>query len=69
LLRYDDVHDGPFHHRKGGDRKLNDADRFAAVMSQVLGRRLTYDDLTGKSESPHHAPTGTGQAQQTPEPF
>jgi transposase-like protein len=64
LARYVDEQVFRYNHRKDGDRKLNDADRFAAVMSQVLGRRLTYDDLTGKSESPHHAPTGTGQTAQ-----
>jgi hypothetical protein len=45
-------------------QRINDADRFVAVMSQVLGRRLTNDDLAGKSESLHHAPTGTGQTTQ-----
>jgi hypothetical protein len=39
------------------------------VMSEVLNRRLTYSDLTGKSASPHHEATGTREAQQTPEPF
>jgi transposase-like protein len=66
LSRYVDEQVFRYNHRKDGDRKLNDADRFNAVMSQVLGRRLTYDDLTGKSESPHHAPTGAGT---TEEPF
>lgn len=33
---------------------------FTAAMSQIAGRRLTYSDLTGKSDSPHHAETGTG---------
>jgi len=33
-------------------------------MSLIAGHRLTYSDLTGKSESPHHAPTGTGQTAQ-----
>jgi transposase-like protein len=65
LARYVDEQVFRYNYRKDGDRKLNDADRFAAVMSQVLGRRLTYSDLTGKSDSPHHAPTGTG----TEEPF
>jgi transposase-like protein len=66
LARYVDEQVFRYNHRKDGDRKLNDADRFAAVMSEVLGRRLTYSDLTGKSESPHHAPTGAGE---TPIPF
>jgi transposase-like protein len=61
LSRYVDEQVFRYNHRKDGDRKLNDSDRFAAVMVQVLGRRLTYSDLTGKSDSPHHAATGTGE--------
>jgi transposase-like protein len=66
LARYVDEQVFRYNHRKDGDRKLNDADRFAAVMSEVYNRRLTYSDLTGKSASPHHAPTGAGE---TPIPF
>jgi transposase-like protein len=65
LSRYVDEQVFRYNHRKDGDRKLNDADRFAAVMSEVLGRRLTYSDLTGKSDSPHHAATGTGTVQES----
>jgi transposase-like protein len=32
-------------------RKLTDAERFAVVMKQIVGRRLTYAALTGKTES------------------
>jgi transposase-like protein len=32
-------------------RKLTDAERFTMVMSQIVDRRLTYDELTGKTES------------------
>jgi len=63
LSRYVDEQVFRYNHRKDGDRKLNDSDRFAAVMAQVLGHRLTYSDLTGKSDSPHHAPTGAGEIQ------
>jgi transposase-like protein len=35
-----------FNHRNG-----NDADRFAAVMPRVLGKRLKYDALIGKEEA------------------
>jgi transposase-like protein len=66
LSRYVDEQVFRFNNRKHGIRKLNDADRFNAVMSQVLGRRLTYSDLTGKSDSPHHAPTGAGEATEIP---
>ena len=31
--------------------KLTDAERFASVMKQVVGRRLTYNELIGKTES------------------
>jgi len=62
LFRYVDEQVFRYNHRKDGDRKLTDSDRFAAAMSQVLGRRLTYSDLTGKSQSPHHETTGTGEA-------
>lgn len=31
-------------------RRFTDAERFALVIGQVIGRRLTYADLTGKSE-------------------
>src|SRR5882672_7117706 len=65
LARYVDEQVFRYNDRKDGDRKMTDTERFTAVMSQVLGRRHTYSDLTGKSESPHHAPTGTG----TPIPF
>jgi transposase-like protein len=66
LSRYVDEQVFRFNTRKDGDRKISDSERFASLMSQVLGHRLTYSDLTGKSDSPHHAPTGAGTAQ---EPF
>lgn len=64
LSRYVDEQVFRFNHRKEGNHKLTDADRFSAVMSDVLNRRLTYAALTGKSDSPHHPPTGTGQTAQ-----
>jgi transposase-like protein len=33
------------------NRKTTDAERFVAVMKQIVGRRLTYAGLTGKSDS------------------
>jgi len=33
------------------ERKRNDGERFIGVASSVLGRRLTYAELTGKTES------------------
>jgi len=38
-----------FNNRATKDNPLNDADRFALVMSQVGGKRLTYAQLTGKT--------------------
>lgn len=39
-----------FNNRATKDNPLNDADRFALVMSQIAGKRLTYADLTGKGQ-------------------
>jgi transposase-like protein len=55
-----------YNNRATKDNKLNDADRFALVMSQVAGKRLTYAKLTGKgTDSVCHLQAGTGQE----EPF
>jgi transposase-like protein len=32
------------------NRLISDAERFTSVMKQIVGRRLTYDELTGKAE-------------------
>ena len=63
LARYVDEQVFRYNNRATKEHRRNDADRFKLAMSQVLGRRLTYSDLTGKSESPHHAETGTGTAE------
>jgi transposase-like protein len=60
LHRYLDEQTFRFNNRKD----MNDSQRFELAMGNVFGKRLTYDQLTGKSESPHHAPTGTGQTAQ-----
>lgn len=52
-----------FNNRKDGLRKITDAERFSAAMSQVFGKRLTYADLTGKNQSPRHEATGTGETE------
>jgi hypothetical protein len=31
-------------------KDMNDADRFDAVIRQIVGRRLTYAELTGKAD-------------------
>jgi hypothetical protein len=33
------------------DRKLTDAERFDTAVKGIVGKRLTYDPLTGKLES------------------
>ena len=45
LFRYVDEQAFPFNFWRG-----TDADRFAEVMSKIVGRRLTSSELTGKSE-------------------
>ena len=64
LARYVDEQVFRFNNRRNDERKLTDSERFELAMHQIAGKRLTYSDLTGKSESPHHAPTGTGQTAQ-----
>jgi transposase-like protein len=64
LARYVDEQVFRFNNRRNDERKLTDSERFELAMQQIAGKRLTYSDLTGKSESPHHAPTGTGQTAQ-----
>ena len=34
------------------ERKNDDGGRFALALSQIVGRRLTYKQLTGKTETP-----------------
>jgi hypothetical protein len=49
LFRYVDEQAFRFNNRKGVDgSKLNDAARFNIAMSQVIGKRLTLAELTGK---------------------
>ncbi|MGA7765843.1 MAG: IS1595 family transposase [Candidatus Sulfotelmatobacter sp.] len=57
LYRYLDEQMFRFNNRKD----MNDAQRFELGMSQVFGKRLTYEQLTGKNESPRHETTGTGK--------
>jgi transposase-like protein len=64
LARYVDEQVFRYNNRKNDERKLTDSERFELAMQQITGKRLTYADLTGKSESPHHAPTGAGQTAQ-----
>jgi hypothetical protein len=44
LFRYVDEQAFRYNHRKAE----NDGERFVAAMKQIVGRRLTYKELTGK---------------------
>jgi transposase-like protein len=49
LERYVDEQIFRYNNRATKDNPLNDADRFALAVSQIVGKRLTYDELTGKT--------------------
>lgn len=38
------------------NRKCDDVDRFRAVVSQIVGRRITYAELTGKTLDTNESP-------------
>jgi transposase-like protein len=40
-----------YNNRATKDNPLDDGDRFALAVSQILGRRLTYNELTGKTDA------------------
>jgi transposase-like protein len=48
LFRYLDEQAFRFNNRATETVKTNDADRFHTAMSQIIGKRLTYKELTGK---------------------
>jgi transposase-like protein len=48
LFRYLDEQSYRYNNRATKDNPLNDADRFVLACSQVVGKRLTWDSLTGK---------------------
>ena len=54
LFRYVDEQVFRYNNRKG-ITDMNDYDRFRLMMSQVVGKRLTWDQLTGKAVSPTQA--------------
>ena len=39
-----------YNNRATRDNPLDDADRFALVVSRIVGKRITYKELTGKTE-------------------
>ncbi|HTA49900.1 MAG TPA: IS1595 family transposase [Verrucomicrobiae bacterium] len=48
LSRYVDEQVFRYNYRKDGDRKMTDAERFSLVVSQIVGKRITFAELTGK---------------------
>lgn len=48
LFRYVDEQAFRFNNRATKDNPLNDADRFHLAMSQIVGKRLTFAEVTGK---------------------
>jgi transposase-like protein len=51
LDRYVDEQAFRYNNRATKDNPLTDADRFALAVSQIAGKRLTYAELTGKSDA------------------
>jgi hypothetical protein len=39
-----------FNNRATKDNPVNDADRFSMLCSQIVGKRLTYAELTAKDD-------------------
>src|SRR5262249_17032249 len=56
LFRYLDEQAFRYNNRATKDNPLNDADRFTAVAAQIVRRRLTYRQLTGKDTSRQSEP-------------
>jgi len=48
LFRYLDEQVFRYNNRATKDRKITDADRFSMVISKIVGKRLTFAELTGK---------------------
>jgi transposase-like protein len=48
LDRYVDEQAFRFNNRGSKDNPMSDADRFSKVMGQIVGKRLTYAEVTGK---------------------
>src|SRR5215470_15064574 len=48
LFRYVDEQAFRFNNRATSDNPLNDSDRFDAAIRQIVGKRITYKELTGK---------------------
>lgn len=56
LFRYVDEQSFRYNHRKHADgSKISEAERFDSLCNQIVGRRLTYKQLTGKEEQKQEA--------------
>ncbi len=51
LFRYLDEQSYRYNNRATKDNPLNDADRFTLASTQILGKRLTWNALTGNAAS------------------
>jgi transposase-like protein len=50
LFRYIDEQAFRYEHRATKDKPYTNADRFAIALTQIAGKRLTWNELTGKEE-------------------
>jgi hypothetical protein len=48
LFRYLSEQTWRYNHRAAKDTKVTDGDRFRTALSQIVGKRLTYKEVTGK---------------------
>jgi transposase-like protein len=48
LQRYVDEQVFRYNHRKHGEKKVSDSERFRFLLSQIVGKRLTWAEVTGK---------------------
>jgi transposase-like protein len=56
LFRYLDEQSFRFNYRATLDNPMKDGDRFDRVVRQIVGKRLTWDKLTGKIPNPETSP-------------
>jgi transposase-like protein len=56
LFRYLDEQAFRYNNRGDKENPVNDGDRFSRVVSQIIGKRLTWDKLTGKIPTPETCP-------------
>jgi transposase-like protein len=56
LSKYVDEQVFRFNNRATKENPLNDGDRFMLAVSQIVGKRLTYEDLTGKVTGAEYEP-------------